>query len=305
MDRDFRIPQDVARAGATQVEQSLTKVLRRGVEGRPFVMRLRFAYDGGSAAPLMFIGSMNRFWSDYINANARANDMVTGVCSTARGEVGRLALNLTPRGGRGTGDGNLLELNRALRKLNVEAFFVTGDEAPVVVAPPSSVPPALAGRMAASAANVTPEPAAVTAAAPDDDPTAAAPSISPSESAPPPESIPASESNPVPESIAASAVEATLEAAPQAPVPPADVVGAGPTTAGLAQGAKAIKQMFDKFKAAPTAQRLDALVSAVGQWQADQAMSSEAADPKVLEFVDKLDALLIAKGQAFVASRTG
>ena len=71
MDRDFRTPQDVARATLT-VWSSPYKELRRGVDEKPFVLRLRFQYDGGRAAPMLYVGALNRSWRDYINANARA-----------------------------------------------------------------------------------------------------------------------------------------------------------------------------------------------------------------------------------------
>lgn len=124
MDRDFRTPQDVARASPDRVEQSLAKELRRGVDAKPFVLRLRFQYDGGRAAPMLYVGALNRSWRDYINANARATDMITGICTSGRGSVGRQLLTLDVRGGRGATDGNLNELNRSTRRLNLEVVYV-------------------------------------------------------------------------------------------------------------------------------------------------------------------------------------
>ena len=124
MDRDFRTPQDVARATPDRVEQSLAKELRRGVDAKPFVLRLRFQYDGGRAAPMLYVGALNRSWRDYINANARATDMITGICTSGRGSVGRQLLTLDVRGGRGATDGNLNELNRSTRRLNLEVVYV-------------------------------------------------------------------------------------------------------------------------------------------------------------------------------------
>ena len=124
MDRDFRTPQDAARATPDRVEQSLAKELRRGVDAKPFVLRLRFQYDGGRAAPMLYVGALNRSWRDYINANARATDMITGICTSGRGSVGRQLLTLDVRGGRGATDGNLNELNRSTRRLNLEVVYV-------------------------------------------------------------------------------------------------------------------------------------------------------------------------------------
>ena len=82
MDRDFRNPQDVARATPERVEDSLRKVLRRGVSERPFVMRLRFKFDGGQSAPMLYIGNMNRAWSDYVNGRSLCR------CRQCRGRSG-------------------------------------------------------------------------------------------------------------------------------------------------------------------------------------------------------------------------
>ena len=94
MDRDFRNPEDVARATAEQVRQSLAKILRRGVSAKSFCMRLKFEFSGGRAEPVLFIGNLNRAWRDYINANARALDMIVGTCSTGRGDTGRTQIRL-------------------------------------------------------------------------------------------------------------------------------------------------------------------------------------------------------------------
>ena len=58
MDRDFRNPEDVARATAEQVRQSLAKILRRGVSAKSFCIRLKFEFSGGRAEPVLFIGNL-------------------------------------------------------------------------------------------------------------------------------------------------------------------------------------------------------------------------------------------------------
>jgi hypothetical protein len=123
MDRDFRNPEDVARTASEQVLQSLAKILRRGVEDKSFFMRARFEFSGGRSEPVLFIGTLNRAWRDYINGNARANDMIIGSCSTGRGETGRTLIHLTVERGRGDSDSNLFTLNRVLRDINAEAVF--------------------------------------------------------------------------------------------------------------------------------------------------------------------------------------
>jgi len=141
MDRDFRNPEDVARATAEQVRQSLAKILRRGVSAKSFCMRLKFEFSGGRAEPVLFIGNLNRAWRDYINANARALDMIVGTCSTGRGDTGRTQIRLQVERGRGVSDSTLASLNRVLREINAEAVFAAGDDAarPTSPAPSSRI----------------------------------------------------------------------------------------------------------------------------------------------------------------------
>ena len=131
MDRDFKTPQDTANASSDRVEQSLSRVLRIGFESRQFVFRLKFPFEGGHIAPLLYIGSLNRSWSDYINANARANDMAVGTCELARGPTGRTLIKLNVERGRGKRDSALAELNRNLRRINAEVVYADSTEAGV------------------------------------------------------------------------------------------------------------------------------------------------------------------------------
>ena len=125
MDREYRTPESAARVNAVGVHQALSKVLRRGFEERPFLLRMRFRYDSGGEAPLLFIGRLNRAWSDYINANARANDLVSGTCTLGRSKIGRTLVKLKPQRGRGTSSSTQLNVNRVLRALNAEVVFVS------------------------------------------------------------------------------------------------------------------------------------------------------------------------------------
>jgi hypothetical protein len=127
MDRDYKNPEDVAKAGQDRMMQALTRVVRRGIESRPFIYRLQFKYDDGRSAPLLFIGSLNRSWSDYINGNLRSNDLAVGTCRTAGMDAGRTRLELAVERGRGNRDAYLAELNRTLRQVNVEAVFADGE----------------------------------------------------------------------------------------------------------------------------------------------------------------------------------
>ena len=108
MDRDFRNPQDVANATPDRVERSLARVLRIGFETRQFVYRLQFAYAGGRTAPMLYIGTLNRTWNEYINDNARANDLAVGTCELGRGPTGRTLNKLEVTSGRGKRDAYLL-----------------------------------------------------------------------------------------------------------------------------------------------------------------------------------------------------
>ena len=112
MERDYRNPQDVAGASQERVEDSLSREVRRGVQDRPFVLRRRFEYEGGRVGPLLWIGTISRGWTDYLNANARATDMMSGMCTSGPGVGGGAVLHLRVTRGRGASDGNLLELNR-------------------------------------------------------------------------------------------------------------------------------------------------------------------------------------------------
>ena len=131
MDRDFKTPQDTANASSDRVAQSLGRVLRIGFESRQFVFRLKFPFEGGHIAPLLYIGNLNRSWSDYINANARANDMAVGTCELARGPTGRTLIKLNVERGRGKRDSALAELNRNLRRINAEVVYADSTEAGV------------------------------------------------------------------------------------------------------------------------------------------------------------------------------
>ena len=75
------------------------------------MLRQRFEYDGGRRGPMLFIGTINRSWRDYVDGNARANDLVTGTCSSSR-EAGRAVVHMQVSAGRGATSGNQLELNR-------------------------------------------------------------------------------------------------------------------------------------------------------------------------------------------------
>jgi hypothetical protein len=122
VDRQFPTPQDAARAGAECLHEALNLWLRRGVVEQPFVLRQRFEYDGGRRGPMLFIGNINRSWRNYINGNARATDLVTGTCTSGR-DAGRAVVTMQISAGRGATAGNQLEVNRALRAVNVEVRF--------------------------------------------------------------------------------------------------------------------------------------------------------------------------------------
>lgn len=263
MDRDFRNPEDVARAGPERVGQSLVKVLRRGITDKPFVLRLRFEYNGGVRGPMLFIGAMSRAWSDYVNGNARAIDMVTGVCSAEQGEVGRQRLRLTIRSGRGGGDGNLLALNRHLRSHNAEAVFDSDDGDRSAPSPPSSVPPALARRNEL------------------------------------PPSTPAAGEATSPEPSRAATDATPVDSGPTHAGPPADAAF------DFAGEARAIKAMFEAFRAAPDRPGLQALEARIAKWRKSQSAATTPVNDKAVAFIDKLEGLLQAKGEAFVASRSG
>ncbi len=123
MHRDFKTPQDVYNASPDRIERCLARVLRQGFESRPFLYRLKFRYQGGQSAPLLYIGTLGRAWHDYINENARANDLATGTCELQRGDTGRIRIRLDVKSGRGKRDANLALLNRSLRFLNAEIAF--------------------------------------------------------------------------------------------------------------------------------------------------------------------------------------
>ena len=222
MDRDYRNPQDVAGASQERVEESLVREVRRGVRDRPFVLRRRFEYEGGRVAPLLWIGTISRAWTDYMNANARATDMISGTCTSGPGVGGGTVLHLTVTRGRGASDGNLLELNRVFRRVNIELVYADPD-----ADGEESEQEAAAGASDAS------EP----------------------------------------------------DAAVDAPSDPA-------------AEAKAIRDAFEAFKAAPTAEGLDDLNARIAAWRTGAA---DADDSQAGAFIEKLAALLAEKGEALVA----
>lgn len=124
MDRDYRNPDDVARTSQVRVEEALVREVRRGIEARPFVMRQRFHYADGRTGPLLYIGAVSRAWADYLSANARATDLVVGVCSTGPGVGAGRSIKLEVRSGRGATDGNLREMNRVMRRLGIRLAYV-------------------------------------------------------------------------------------------------------------------------------------------------------------------------------------
>ncbi|MBT6276479.1 MAG: hypothetical protein HOI95_20380 [Chromatiales bacterium] len=267
MDSEFRNPQDVARATPDRVERVLATRLRRGFESRPFVMRLRFGYDGGRTAPLLYVGNLNRSWSDYINGNARALDMVTGTCTTGRGATGRTQLLLEVKSGRGASDSNLLQLNRILRNINAEALFVDS-ASELAAAVPTAEPP----EEAADDSPIAAESVDVSAA------------ISPSDADDPAPDLAAQE----------SAVSKT-----------SPVESSGPTLKQLRKAVHLIRDKFDAFKAQPSALGLTELNALIEQWQASAATFDELKESQESAFVAKLSALLAAKGDAFVAKQGG
>jgi hypothetical protein len=284
MDRDYRAPQDVARAGSDQVEQSLSKVLRRGVESKPFVARLRFDYDGGRAGPMIFIGNMSRAWSDYVNGNGRATDMVTGSCTSSRGEVGRMLLTLEVRGGRGEGGGNLLELNRHTRRFNLEVVYGDASEA------------------AASGADGSADASDADAETSGDD---TAPATDSETSADTP--VAASTQGTSVSSEDTPVLRGDIDLfADEAPPPPAAPAAQPEAPApDLKEGARAIKKQFQTFKAGPTAEGLSELNGLVAQWRDGLDLVPEMRDSETHQFVNKLATLLETKGEAFVAKRAG
>ncbi len=158
MHKDFKTPQDLYRASSEQVERCLARLLRQGFESRPFLYRVQFQYQGGRKAPLLYIGTLNRAWRDYINENARANDLATGTCETGRGATGRLLIELNVTGGRGKRDACLAELNRTLRYLNAEVRFADAAK------PASNATPPQPGDLspdAAETAALAPQPPAL------------------------------------------------------------------------------------------------------------------------------------------------
>lgn len=277
MDRQFPTPQDAARAGAERLLEALNAWLRRGVTDQPFVLRQRFEYDGGRHGVMLFIGSINRSWRDYINANARATDLVTGTCSNAR-ELGRAIMHMQVTGGRGATSGNQLEINRALRGANIEVRFDDGAAAAVstpVERPDAVITPAASAPVASVAA--TPAPGTATAGPTD----------------------------PVPDALPVDASAGT-DADGAAGDRVGDVAGApAPTAQSLGEMARQMKAGFENFRAAPTRAGLDELKAAINAWRADAAQVPGAQESKAGEFVSKLAALLDAKGEAFVSSKGG
>lgn len=149
MDRQFPTPRDAARAGAERLYEALNAWLRRGVVEQPFVLRQRFDYEGGRRGPMLLIGNINRSWRDYVNGNARATDLVTGICTSGR-EVGRAVVTMQVNGGRGATAGNQLEINRALRAANIEVRFDSDADA-------NTAAPVVRPVLAPAAASVTPQ----------------------------------------------------------------------------------------------------------------------------------------------------
>ena len=332
MDRDFRTPQDVARATPDRVEQSLAKELRRGVDEKPFVLRLRFQYDGGRAAPMLYVGALNRSWRDYINANARATDMITGVCSSGRGSVGRQLLTLDVRGGRGANDGNLNELNRSTRRLNLEVVYCGSDgvgaksepetdgdldaasaEAAGEVAVSEEVNASLKDSSSAQAAEGVADAQALGAEGNGSTPTHGSQTsdVPPAymrgdidlfagddDPPPMPQHATAEPATPEPDA-AASVVEAFTPAEPGPTSEPAKPLP------DLLEQAKTLKRQFEAFKATPTADGLETLTAAVQAWRDGLERVPEMRGTEAESFVSKLSTLLETKGKQFVAQHSG
>lgn len=246
------------------MHQNLQTTIRRGFDERPFLLRMRFGYEGGRTGPLLFIGSINRSWRDYINGNLRATDLVTGTCWLGRGDTGRTLIRLRPEGGRGATASTLLDLNRALRGINAEAEFLTegqgtAADAGIVVSEPRAVPPSPA------------------------------------------------ESSGIPAQAAGSAMPAETAPVQPAPAeePPVEGGDATATTADPNRLAKALREGFEAFKQSPTREALDGLKAQIEAFDAVIAAAPEHAGGKAHQFVQKLAALLDAKGAAFVASKGG
>lgn len=277
MDREYRTPESAARAGSERVHQTLSTILRRGFDDRPFLLRLQFDF-AGRAAPVLFIGTINRAWRDYINSNARANDLVAGNCSTGRGDTGRILIKLRPERGRGVSASNLLNLNRVLRSLNAEVVFeadandVTAG-AGIVVPNPRQMPSAPAP--ASTVVDIA-EPQA-TARADDIDATAVAEVIS---------------GDGRDEKIVDAAVDVANVPAPQ------------PSGAELMESARALRELFAAFKAQPSAAGLEAMNNSIAQFRLAIASGVPDDGANAVDFVDKLATVLAAKGSAFVAQKS-
>ena len=262
VDRQFPTPQDVARAGTERLHEALNAWLRRGVVDQPFVLRQRFEYDGGRRGPMLFIGNINRSWRDYINGNARATDLVTGTCTSGR-EAGRAVVMMHIDAGRGATAGNQLEVNRALRAVNLEVRFGSADNAGTaapVIRPDAATAPTPAGVVGEM-----------------------------------PEAAPAEHGDATPVSTA-SAVDEPVAVGSEAPPV---------TVQSLAEMAREMKTRFDAFRTAPSREALDELNTLIQVWR-DGATGAQGAEAsKAGEFVTKLEALLAAKGEAFVSQNNG
>jgi hypothetical protein len=148
------------RVAVERLHEALNAWLRRGVVEQPFVLRQRFEYDGGHRGPMLFIGNINRSWWDYVNGNARATDLVTGICTSVR-EVGRAVVMMQVNGGRSASAGNQLEFNRALRAKNIEVRFDTEVDANITASVARS-------ELAPAAAWIAPHTASTNDSAPTD-----------------------------------------------------------------------------------------------------------------------------------------